>query len=185
MKTLIIQTSPKGTASTVLVNILYGLIPETAEKEVLYYDSVSDFNNIKFNTDENIKIIKTHVNNIDKLTLIFNNYNNNTNNNYNIVFICSERAQINQLIDIKYKSYLNVIVFAFDELNETLDNSVNGIVENVYNKIHDILNIPLNIQSGINRLNAMNKKYEEIKNKPFNESDPFYLIHGSHKNRKY
>jgi hypothetical protein len=31
----------------------------------------------------------------------------------------------------------------------------------------------------------MNKKYEEIKNKPFNYSDGFFQIHGSHRNRAY
>jgi len=185
MKTIIIQVSPKGTASTVLVNILYGLIPETSQKEVKYYDSLSDFHSIKFNTNENIQIIKTHFQDIDKLIAICNK--NNTNNTYNIYFICSERPQINRYIDAKYKLYSNVIVFSYDEINETPINNVYIIVENIYKRINSIfkLLIPLNIEGGVNRLNAMNKKYEEIKDKLFNETDPFYLIHGSHKNRKY
>ena len=35
MKTLIIQTSPYHTASTFLVNAIYGLIPELSNKKII------------------------------------------------------------------------------------------------------------------------------------------------------
>jgi len=35
MKLLIIQTSPKHTASTLLVNAIYGLIPELYNKKII------------------------------------------------------------------------------------------------------------------------------------------------------
>ena len=35
MKTLIIQTSPKHTASTFLINAIYGLIPELGDKKII------------------------------------------------------------------------------------------------------------------------------------------------------
>ena len=41
-KTLIIQTSPLHTASTVLVNGLYGMFPETSNMNVTYYEDCAD-----------------------------------------------------------------------------------------------------------------------------------------------
>ena len=35
IKTLIIQTSPHHTASTLLVNAMYGLIPELSNKKII------------------------------------------------------------------------------------------------------------------------------------------------------
>ena len=41
----------------------------------------------------------------------------------------------------------------------------------------------ISIQNGINRINNMNKRYLEIKNKPFEFVDKYYQLHGSHRNR--
>ena len=173
MKLLIIQTSPPHTASTLLVNAIYGLIPELFDKKIIYgigdYDFESYF--------KNIIVIKSHNTNIDELI-------NKYNKKYKIVFICSERQKLNYLIDNKYKTYNNVAIFDFDEINETNDYSLNQIVDNIYTKIRKVLpNIELNKTKCIERINLMNIRYEEIKSNPFSYVDNFFEIHGSHRNR--
>jgi hypothetical protein len=177
MKLLIIQTSPYHTASTVLVNALYGLIPECSNKSI-----VGIWNNefeIDFESEfKNIIIIKCHNTNIDELIDIYNN-------KYKLVFICSERKEKNFLINEKYKSYDNVVVFSYDELNETHDNPLEKIVDNVYIKVKNVLpdNIELNKIKCYERIKNMNNRYEQIKNKDFAFIDHFFELHGSHRNR--
>jgi len=175
MKTLIIQYSPGRTGSTVLANALYGLIPSLSNKNVLFSYKLN-FDD-KLNLDDDIFVIKSHT----KITI--DDYITEYNNDYKLFFICSEREELNLLIDEKYKSYDNVIVFSFDELNESSTNTVPMIIENIYHKINNKLNIELNIENGINRIISMNKLYEEIKHKDFSYFDKFYHLHGSHRNR--
>lgn len=189
MKTLIIQYSPGRTGSTVLTNALYGLIPSLSNKNILFNSSNNILNldkllNLeKLNLDKllsldyDIFVIKSHTTNT------IDDYITKYNNDYKLFFICSERAELNLLIDEKYKLYDNVIVFSFDELNESSTNTVPMIVENIYHKINNKLNIELNIENGINRIIEMNKLYEEIKDKDFAYFDKFYHLHGSHRNR--
>lgn len=172
MKLLVIQTSPEHTASTFLVNSIYGLIPELFDKRIIGIWT-PDFEEYF----KDIIVIKNHNINIDELIDIYNEYK--------LVFICSERKNMNYLIDEKYKTYNNVIVFDFDEINETSDNKLIDIVDNIYNKIKNILpNIELDKTKCIQRINEMNIRYEEIKNEPFTYIDDFFEIHGSHRNRK-
>jgi hypothetical protein len=171
MKTLIFQTSPPHTGSTVLVNALYGLIPELTSKKI-----IGTWSENFEQCFSNILLIKTHELNIDDLILKYGE-------KYKLYFICSERKEYNYLIENKYKTYDNVIIFDYGELNETESNSVKNIIENIYKKIQPILNIPLNIESGVKRIIQMNRRYNEIKNFPFKYVDKFFEIHGSHRNR--
>lgn len=174
MKLLIIQTSPFHTASTFLVNAIYGLIPELFDKKIA---KIWDEN---FETNfKNIIVVKNHYTNIDHLINIFNT-------KYKLVFICSERQEKNYLIDQKYKSYDNVVVFDFNELNETNTNTLRQIVDNVYDKIKPLLSdINLDKMKCIKRIELMNKRYDEIKDHNFSYIDDFFEIHGNHRNRKY
>jgi len=94
MKLLIIQTSPPNTASTFLVNSIYGLIPELFDKNIFFYDWDHNFD-CSF---ENIISVKTHVTNIDEFI-------NKYKENYKLIFICSERSKRNYLIDKKYTPF--------------------------------------------------------------------------------
>lgn len=161
----IIQCSPVCTGSTLLVNILYGLISHN--QEICVRDINIEINN-------KYKIIKTHELNIDKWIEKYNNY-------FNLLFICSERD--NNIIDIKYKSYNNVIIFNYTELLETTENSLENIIDNIINKIKNKIDIYLDKNNALNRIIGMNKTYELIKDKPFDYIDDFYQIHGSHKGR--
>lgn len=171
MKKLIIQTSPYHTASTFLINALYGLIPELNDKKII---RIKD-NQWEQYFDE-IIVLKCHNINIDELIEKYKN-------NYELYFICSERIEKGYIIDEKYKSYNNVIIFQFEELNESSTNNLYNIINNIYYKIKTILNIKLNIESGIDRIIKMNNRYEEIKHNSFNYIDDFFEIHGSHRNR--
>jgi hypothetical protein len=170
-KTLIIQTCPEHTGSTFLVNALYGLINELKDKKIIY-NFIPNYE-IHF---KNIILIKSHNIDIDGLIKKYNE-------KYNLFFICSERKDKNLFIDDKYKSYDNVVVFDFNELNETETNTIPKIIENIYNKLKNVLPIELNIENSINRIILMNKRYEEIKHQPFRYIDKFYELHGSHRNR--
>lgn len=172
-KTLIIQTSPCHTASTFLVNSIYGLIPELFNKKII---GIWDDN---FETYfENIIVVKCHNIDIDELIEKYNKQ-------YKLLFICSERQEMNYIINEKYKKYNNVIMFDFNELNETKDNSLTQIVDNIYYKVNNLFNksIELDKTKCIERIQLMNARYEEIKNKPFTYIDDFFEIHGSHRNR--
>jgi len=112
MKTLIIQTSPYHTASTFLINALYGLITELSNKKII---GIWDKNFEDFFDD--IICVKCHNINIDELINIYRD-------NYNLLFICSERKDRNYLMDEKYRYYNNTIIFDFQDLNETHENSI-------------------------------------------------------------
>ena len=79
MKLLIIQTSPMHTASTLLSNALYGIIPELFDKKVIgIWDN-------KFESYfKQIIVVKCHETNIDKLI-------NEYGSKYKLAFVCSER----------------------------------------------------------------------------------------------
>jgi hypothetical protein len=176
MKTIIFQTSPTHTASTFLINALYGLIPHLSDTSIVgVWDN--EFLKKFDNSPDNTIVIKTHNTNIDDLILKYSG-------KYKLYFICSQRPLLKKFIDVKYHSYPNVVIFNFIEINETLNYKVPQIIKHIHNKIKKMLNIELNINSGINRIVNMNKRYTEISTKPFNYIDDFFEIHGSHRNRK-
>jgi hypothetical protein len=200
MRLLIFQNSPTRTASTLLVNALYGLIPELYDKNVFFHtmshahaectregtiEPGSDVNYCKNcipnNFDdyiENIIIIKTHNINIDHLYDLYSN-------NYKVVFICSERKTLNFCINPKYKSYNNVLTFDFDELNETANNTLVEIANHIYSKVKILLpEIELDKTKCHGRINLMNARYNEIRKMDFSYIDPYFHLHGSHCHRK-
>jgi hypothetical protein len=173
MKTLIIQTSPYHTASTFLVNALYGIIPELFDKKIIG-EWVKEWETYF----EDIIVIKSHELNID-------NFIKKYSKTYRLFFICSERQKLNYRIDEKYKKYNNVIVFDFDELNETNEKSIVQIVDNIYFKMTNLIkDLELDKEKCIKRIELMNNRYKEIKEKPFTYIDDFFELHGSHRNRK-
>lgn len=173
-KILIIQTSPQRTASTLLVNILYGLFNETYNKKI-YCEWTSGW---KYNF-RNIFIIKTHNLNIDELIQKYSNY-------YNVYIYCSERKNLNLFIDDTYYDYENLFKIEYNELLETETNKLNDIISNVYSKIEKMVlnnNLKCNIENAIERIKKMNLRQKEIQLLPFDYIDDFFEIHGSHRNR--
>lgn len=169
-KIKIIQASPPHTASTVLVNYLHGyLTPE----EPIHWE------------DDSYLIMKTHNVNIDKLIKKYSDYK--------CYFVVSERNDSKEkaMINQKYKKYDNVLIINYDEIKDTTNNDMlNNITNNLFAKFQNFIPINTSVnkeeikKNMSERIKNMNKKYEEIKNKPFSYHDKFYHIHGHHKNRK-
>jgi hypothetical protein len=178
-KVLIIQTSPPHTGSTLLVNLLHGLFEGNKDKKIIFLrDDLCD-DSWGSGAGE-ITILKSHDINIDGLI-------NKYGAKYSVFFVCSERPLESSLIEVKYKSYRNVISFYYNELNETLQNPLTKIVSKVGGRVFAMLrgytNATINVQNGIKRVLDMNAKYNEIKGFPFSYIDDFYEIHGSHRGR--
>jgi hypothetical protein len=176
MKTLILQCSPFHTASTFLINVIYGLIPTLLYKRI-YGEWDGNVNENVGNHFDDIIVVKSHNLEIDELIARYGN-------KYNLYFVCSQRKEYKYVLDEKYTKYKNVIIFDYEELNETPKNTVSHIVTNIYNKICKVIPITFQLNTGIQRVQSMNKRYEEIKNQPFSFIDNFYMIHGSHRNIK-
>jgi hypothetical protein len=166
----IIQASKTRTASTVLINLIHGYM---APNEGVNYPSEQCLHNHL--------ISKTHNINVADLEKKFSNYK--------LLFIMSDRD--NQLGNY-YKNKKNILIIKFSELNEKDNYTLDDIINNTYEKLHNFL--PEELKSTLdsnetkanmkNRISNMNNLYEQIKNKPFSYFDKFYHIHGKHRNRK-
>jgi len=174
MKERIIQASPGHTGSTILVNLLYGLLEPNSD---VNFQGKTENLGKKF-------ITKTHKLNLDS---IINNLKDNE-----IYFVMSERndKKVKKLINQKYRNYKNVLIFNFFELLETENNTISQICINAEKKLRKFLPTTAlkyakgDLQTMKNRIIAMNATYEKIKNEPFSYVNKFYHIHGSHRNRK-
>jgi hypothetical protein len=172
---LIVQSSPERTCSTLLVNIIYGLVYELSNQPVLYISSTKDVCNFV----NRVYVIKTHILDLD---YFLDNYENR----YDIYFICSERKENGILIDEKYRSYPNVLIFDYQELLESPTNSVERIVDTVYKRMIKMIpkeEVMYSTLTAKKRIYEMNAYYETIKNRSFHYVNPFYEIHGSHRLR--
>ncbi len=167
----IIQTSPHGTGSTLLVNILTGLF---YDKEPIHWISVSKPYSVKLKHF----ITKIHKTDIDQWLA-------NQPDSDKLFFVMSEREK---RIDDKYRTYDNVLIVSYDELLETKTNSIEQIVDCVHEKLIGILTKELidemNKPRAVQRVKDMNAFYATIKNKPFNYLDEYYHLHGSHRGRR-
>ena len=171
---LIVQSSPMRTGSTVLANILQGLVYELSNKPIIYFS-----NKIICNFSYKVNVIKTHILDLDY-------FMNSFENRYDVYFVCSQRKEQKILIDSKYTSYPNLVLFDYEELLETPTNTVSNIVDTVYNKMITMIprgEIMYSTLTSKKRLSEMNKYYETIQNRSFDYVNPFYQIHGSHRIR--
>lgn len=169
MNVKIIQSAYPRTGSTLLLNIVHGLLQPN---EPIYYP-----------TKKHIQkhfITKTH--NVDFDTLM------RRYPMYQLYFVVSER---DKPYPSRYCHYKNICTIPYRTLLETPQRSVEQIVTDVYAKLKMCIpnhvfpegNAKLHIQNAVKRIKAMNALCERIKDKPFSYWDRFYGIHGSHRNR--
>lgn len=173
----IIQSSNPGSGSTVLVNILMAFFQP--------YEGVTFMGKNYYKEDmiSNNIVIKTHDKKID-------DWIQNFGEKYELYFIISDRNDYDWQ---KYYDYDNILFIQYEELLETDENPLDQISENLYNKIEKFLPLKfmvynrkkISIKNGTNRITNMNKRYEEIKDKPFEFVDKYYQIHGSHRNKNH
>ena len=166
----IIQVGAEHTGSTLLTNLIYGtFLPN--ERIHWIIEGIEDH-----------LILKTHCLDIDKLIKLFYNFK---------LYFCVSERRDHECVDNKYINYSNVLYINYDEINETCENTLTNIINNVYNKF--ITFFPKEIFINLNetqvkenilsRIINMNKLYESIKEKPFYFCDNFYGIRGNHRNR--
>lgn len=182
-KIAIIQISPPRTASTLLMNAILGLIKN---EEPVYYINLSDIKKDKKELSKiknhfgDVIILKTHIGttSIKKAIRKWKRFLFG----YQCFFICSERKDIDSLLDIDEDKAL---VFPYEVLLETPFNSLKNIVDNLHAEISKFLPnyIKLNKDSCYKRLVEMNTMVSTMKNAHISEIDEFYGIHGSHRNR--
>jgi len=170
----IIQSSHPRTGSTLLLNLIHGFI--------------SPLEKYHWNTEsliEKFLITKTHNINITEFEDKYPQYK--------LFFIMSERddGKVKRKVPDEYKKKSNVLVIDYNKLLETNDNTINNIVDYMFNELNKFIPKELkpnksddSIKDDMKkRMNKVNEAVELMKNKPFSECDPLTGIHGSHRNR--
>lgn len=182
---IIVQVSPLTgrTGSTLLANILYGMYrPDDAVKYVHSMYREEDFDNNIKNTDV---VVKTHCSDLQRIM--------DVNQDRKLLFIYSSRPELGKSYTIpkQYKSYGNVLNLQYKYIAEKKQPDSEKVIEHVFCKVKefvgDKIKIPGTDREVLHkireRISGMNRRYEEMKDKPFSEWCPFYHVHGSHKNR--
>lgn len=162
---------PTRSGSTFLYNAICGLVnPELPS-------IVTDKPDKVVKIAKNYDVIKSHNLNIGRWDSVLRKHN------IEPYFISSERPAINRRLT--NKSFKNHLVFQYDELLETDTRSLETIVDHIYEKMRKFLPdyIEMDKDDCLKRLTNMNILVKEIANKPFAYVDPFYQIHGGHRNR--
>lgn len=170
----IIQCSRPHTGSTVLINILYGMI--CADNPVIFVTK-HDVNMSPTIVINNL-IIKTHFVNIDRWMEIYSEQ-------FDLYFVCSERE--GNKISKKFRAYDNVLTVDYErELLASHKNTLEVMIDKLYSRLSDFLpyTVVLNKETGLERVFKMNQLYEEMNHKPFSYYDKFYHLHGSHRHRE-
>lgn len=167
----LIQTSPHGTGSTLLANIVTGLFHD---KEAIHWISLKKSYGVKLKNF----VTKVHKLDIDK-------WIEEQPSDLKLFFIVSEREK---RIDDKYRSYDNVVIFPYTKLLETDKNSIEEIVNHVHQKLCELLpdelSSQMQIDRAIKRVKDMNEYYDTIKHKPMSFLNEYYHLHGSHRGRR-
>tara|TARA_B110000879_G_C11175577_1_gene515812 strand:+ start:2274 stop:2813 length:540 start_codon:yes stop_codon:yes gene_type:complete len=171
----IIQSSPKHTGSTLLLNLIHGFL---SPDEAIHWDTERLI--------DKYLITKTHNLHIEEWE--------NKYQQYKLFFIMSERndSKVKKLINEKYKQKSNVLIINYDKLLETDKRSINDIIDYVFDIFINFIPKELHPQKDNHlikedmkkRINKLNETVERMKDKSFELWDRFTGIHGSHRNRK-
>jgi hypothetical protein len=169
--TIIFQVGHRDTGTTLLTNLLYGFI--SPREKVRFYDIKS---NSALPIYNHVNIFKSHHTNLHEIIARYGK-------KYNLYFVCTERDY--KKINNRYKALPNVVIVDYNEILETATNTIENITNVVYDKLIKVLppSIRLNKETATERIKKMNKLYEIIKSKSFDYTDPFYHLHGHHRNR--
>lgn len=173
----LLQLSDFRTGSTVLVNLLYGLF--APEQAVQTYDGVIEhLEPVLAQAD----IVKTHeLLKIDAMRTAARAWG------YQPYFVCSERRGRGLVFPPEFSRRPEVCVFDYAVLNETPQYALPQIVAHVAERLRKFLPEPaaqrMDPAAGLARLEAMNRRYAEIADEPFAYFDPFFHLHGHHRNR--
>ena len=184
MEARIIQSSYTGTGSTVLVNILHGIL---CHDEPIHIDD-SNLNRVAMLGSKKLRdlphlITKAHRSDFD---LIIEGYTEK----YDLYFVVSER---DKPYEEHYYKYDNILFIKYDILLESGKNPLHKIAKNIYGELRSFLPPKIFpdieekciLDNAVKRIKNMNELYEKIKHKPYGYHDKFYHIHGNHRGRHH
>jgi len=172
-KYLIVQASPISTGSTLLMNLICGLI--RPDDPVYYASNMMQFirRHHEDVLDERILIIKTH-------NMGWEHWQKRAKeDNRKLFFICSQRDETISPPD-------GSLLIDYNEILETDDNTLESIISNFYKKMQELFSgedISLDEEACVKRVNEMNIMVDKIKDKPFSHLNRFYHVHGSHRSK--
>ena len=168
---LTVQASPTGTGSTVLVNLIHGIL--APDEGIVWTVNASQADSL---------IVKTHNMNFRRWE--------RSNWRKDVYSVVSERRP-DRLLDRTDSVHHKVLIVDFDTLNETPDHSLQDIAADFVTRLRaflparafpDLDDAALTARA-VSRIKAMNEVYARISDQPFSVVDPFYHIHGSHRGR--
>ena len=165
MKTLIIQSGFPRSASTLLVNALLGLL--MLDEPVQFNDFEHTYN---YDYDAPLNVFKTHETNLAQLDF---------SPDFQTYFVCSERSP--SRFHDRFRAMPNAVFIDYEELVRP----VPIVCSHLYDRVAAMIPwLPLSAEACMDRLDAMNARYEEIKRLPFSYVDPYFNLHGSHRSRQ-
>lgn len=173
----LIQAAETRTGSVLLTNILHGFFtPDEPVCHCSYFDRPSQYEpSIETNIKDHF-ILKTHFISFDQVTKAFPQYK--------IYFIVSIRPERNKHKLLKYDDLPHVVFVDYELLNTTVEVAVKNVYQVLKIHIQPSIMRFANVESAIKRVTAMNERYEQIKHLNFADySDPFFKIHGHHRDR--
>ena len=157
----LLQSSPMRTGSTVLANALEGSYAQNEKINYSYGPSSRC-------SETSTTVIKTHDNDLQAWK--------DLNPGVNIITVGTAREN---------KATKNAdVIFNYEELSNPGLNSTKDVCELVAGRLDPIMGTPADVEQCIARLDAMNKRGDEIKDQPFKFYDETYHIHGTHRRNR-
>ncbi len=136
-------------------------------------------------------VTKTHIVDVDELENEFSHLFDNT------FYVSANRAEKGISIDSEYCDNPNVLCFDYDDFaykpdeNDDYTESIKVIVdivqrvkEGLESKFPLLRNVDMNVEEATKRAKLMEKVTEEMAAKSFKEHEPYFGIHGGHRNRE-
>jgi len=171
--TVVISTAPR-TGSTLLTNIVYGLLNHSSPVSWLPSSSISNWDLSVFKqSGGGPVIVKTHcpVNKLPRIT------------SPKTIYVSLRRAGVGDPYIIDDPGTGN-LVFDYDRLRYESENELREVVEHVKIRLSPCLpGVRFDTEAAVSRVQRMDERCLDIKDKPFSYVDPFFHIHGSHRGR--
>ena len=157
--TTIIQSSSPHTGSTLLSNVLYGFF--CPKRPINYKRTINRRCQLS-------KVVKTHSNKGFWKDI------------RNVIIVTSVRDGHPESFG---KDDRNIVVVPYEVLLGTEVEIATRVYDILSKRVKGLPNRKRSINRGARRLKAMNIRYLEIQYRTFSFVDPFFHLHGSHRNR--
>ena len=134
-------------------------------------------------------VTKTHIVDVDELEEEFGHLFDDT------FYVAANRAEKGISIDAEYCEYDNVLCFDYDDFAykpdemddedslEVISDIVERVKTGLEHKFPLLRNVDMSVEEATKRVKLMEKATEEMAGKSFKEHEPYFGIHGGHRNR--